>query len=159
MVTKEFLPTLRHQRNGHIIYIGSLAGLVGVPFQGFYSASKHALEGYAKTLRFELEPFNIKVSIVEPGFFKTNIHRSFILATAKITDYDNVRSKALKALSTSVEQAPTPEIVGRLVSKIIQSENPKLQYRPGVNTKAVPVLNFFFPRLAEFGIRKKFQLR
>ena len=74
-MTKAVLPVMRKQRSGNIITIGSLAGLIGVPFQSYYSASKHALEGFFKSLKFETASFNIKISVVEPGFFKTNLHR------------------------------------------------------------------------------------
>ena len=60
-MTRAILPVMRQQRFGKIITIGSLAGLVGVPFQSYYSASKHALEGFFKSLRIEVRPFNIKI--------------------------------------------------------------------------------------------------
>jgi len=157
-VTKEILPVLRRQRQGHIINIGSLAGLIGVPFQGFYSASKHALEGYTKSLRFELEPFNIKLTLIEPGFFRTNLQHSSVSAAEKVVDYDSIRPKVLKALSDSIEHAPSPEIVANLVSKVLRSKNPKFKYRVGNDSKFLPILNFFFPRLFEFGAKRKFHL-
>jgi len=157
-VIKEVLPVLRRQRNGHIINIGSLAGLVGIPFQGFYTASKHALEGYSKSLRYELEPFNIRVTVIEPGFFKTNIRHSSVSAAERISDYDGIRSKVLSALSASAENAPPPEIVAELVSKIIQTKNPKFTYRVGNDARLLPILNFFFPKIYNAGAKRKFQL-
>jgi short-subunit dehydrogenase len=77
-VTNAVLPTMRQQRSGLIINVSSLAGLVGVPGQGFYAASKHALEGYTETLQSELQQFNIRVSLVEPGFFRTHLDRSML---------------------------------------------------------------------------------
>jgi short-subunit dehydrogenase len=68
-MTKAILPVMRKQHFGKIITIGSLAGLIGVPFQSFYSASKHSLEGFFKSLRYEVKTFNINISVVEPGFF------------------------------------------------------------------------------------------
>ncbi len=157
-VTKAILPVLRRQRKGHIINIGSLAGLVGVPFEGFYTASKHALEGYSKSLRYELEPFNIRVTVIEPGFFKTNIHHSFVPAAERISDYDSIRPKVLGALLASAENAPPPEIVAELVSKVIQTKNPKFAYRAGKDARVLPILNFFFPKIYNAGAKRKFQL-
>ena len=77
-VTNAFLPTMRRQQAGLIINVSSLAGLVGVPGQAFYAASKHALEGYSELLQTELRQFNIDVSLIEPGFFRTNLHHSML---------------------------------------------------------------------------------
>jgi short-subunit dehydrogenase len=70
-LTNELLPHFRKQRNGKIITVGSIMGLLNFPSAAYYGASKHALEGYFKSLRFELNEFNIKVSMVEPMGFKT----------------------------------------------------------------------------------------
>jgi len=66
------LPAMRAQEAGRIVLVGSIAGRIGVPFQGFYSASKFALEGFAESLRMEVKPFGIDVSLIEPGDFKTD---------------------------------------------------------------------------------------
>jgi NAD(P)-dependent dehydrogenase (short-subunit alcohol dehydrogenase family) len=71
-VTQAFLPQLRRSR-GRIVFVGSIAGRSALPFLGAYAASKHALEAIADSLRVELRPFGIKVSIVEPGTIKTPI--------------------------------------------------------------------------------------
>jgi len=70
-MVKAVLPIMRRQKQGQIINIGSLAGVSSIPFMGFYSASKFALEGFTEALRLEVEPFNIHVSLTEAGFLKT----------------------------------------------------------------------------------------
>ncbi|GAB3337885.1 hypothetical protein GCM10027299_49480 [Larkinella ripae] len=87
MVTKAVLPLMRQQRKGRIITIGSLAGLIGVPFQSYYAASKHAIEGFFKSLRYEVAPFNIDVSVLEPGFFKSNLEQAHESTPPTLTDY------------------------------------------------------------------------
>ena len=72
-VTNAMLPYFRRQKFGKIISIGSITGLVAFPNTSYYAASKHALEGYFKALRYELSEFNIRVAMVQPGSFKTNI--------------------------------------------------------------------------------------
>jgi NAD(P)-dependent dehydrogenase (short-subunit alcohol dehydrogenase family) len=72
-MVKAVLPVMRGQGGGRIINISSLVGLVPLPFGGFYAASKFALEGYTEALRHEVRPFNILVSLVEPGFIKTRL--------------------------------------------------------------------------------------
>ena len=74
-MVKAVLPVMRRRGRGRIINISSLAGLAPMPYQGFYSASKHALEGYSEALRQEVKPFNIHVSLVEPGFIRTGLGR------------------------------------------------------------------------------------
>src|SRR5262249_37091501 len=71
-VCREVLPIMRQQGSGHIVNISSLAGLVGLPFSGFYSASKFALEGLSESLRLETKRFGIRVVLVEPGDFSSN---------------------------------------------------------------------------------------
>ncbi|HSV44443.1 MAG TPA: SDR family NAD(P)-dependent oxidoreductase, partial [Ramlibacter sp.] len=71
-VTRALLPQLREQRSGHIFNIASVAGVIGFPGCGLYAASKFALEGMSEALAGELAPFNVRVTIVEPGGFRTN---------------------------------------------------------------------------------------
>lgn len=157
-VTKAVLPLMRQQRNGKIITIGSLAGLIGVPFQSYYAASKHALEGFFKSLRFEVKSFGIQVSVVEPGFFKSNLHEAFEYAEPAIRDYDEIRGNALAVISSSIENAPSPDPIAETVLKIIQAKNPKSSYRVGKDARILPFLQFMFSRLFEFGTAKKFKL-
>src|ERR1700758_1578844 len=72
-LTKAVLPTMRQQRSGHIIQLSSIGGLQGAVTVSSYSASKHALEGWSESLRLELNPLGIKVVLVEPGAFQTDI--------------------------------------------------------------------------------------
>src|SRR6185295_6946427 len=109
-LTNELLPYFRKQRFGKIITVGSILGLISLPGGAYYAASKHALEGYFRALRFELNEFNIKVSMVEPVGFKTNIISNSIVAEYKIGDYDIYRKK-LKAYTKDLfanSAEPTP---------------------------------------------------
>jgi len=157
-MTKAILPVMRAQHAGNIITIGSLAGLIGVPFQSYYSASKHALEGFFKSLKLEVAPFNIKISMVEPGFYKTNLHHGFEYAEPTIGDYDCQRNQALQVLSNSIDHAATPGPVARVILKIINSQEPAFNYRVGKNTKLAPFLQFLNFKLYEFGARITFGL-
>ncbi len=90
-VTRAVLPTMRKQRSGHVITVSSTAGLAGVDFCSAYSASKFALEGWMETLTLDLEPFGITTTIVEPGFFRTELlveGSSTIWPELSIDDYD-----------------------------------------------------------------------
>lgn len=90
-VTRAILPAMRAQRSGHVITISSTAGLAGVDFCSAYSASKFALEGWMETLRLDVEPYGIKTTVVEPGFFRTELlveGASSIWPELSISDYE-----------------------------------------------------------------------
>ena len=88
-VTRAVLPVMRKQRSGHIVTITSTGGIVGQEFCSAYSASKFGLEGWMESLRFEVEPFGIHTTIVEPGFFRTDLleKESTAYAELSIADY------------------------------------------------------------------------
>lgn len=88
-VTRAILPVMRRQRAGHVITISSLAGLVGQEFCAAYAASKFGLEGWMESLAPEVEPFGIRTTIVEPGFFRTQLLEpaSTTYAELSIDDY------------------------------------------------------------------------
>src|SRR5665647_1383547 len=87
-LTREVLPFMRKQGCGLIINISSIGGLMGLPFQAFYSASKFAIEGFSEALRMEVKPFNIKVVVINPGDFHTNnsANRRNFLAPTNVND-------------------------------------------------------------------------
>ena len=157
-LTQSILPQMRKNRRGKIIFITSLAGLVGVPYQGFYASSKHALEGFAKSLRQEVKELGISVSAVEPGFFKTNIHHAFQYADRTIDDYAHSRTNAVDTFRRSIEHAPHPDAIAKTVLRIIKATRPKYSYRVGTDAKLTPVLQFLSYRLFEWGVRRKFRL-
>ena len=156
---KAVLPIMRKQKLGQIINISSLAGLVGIPFLGMYTASKFALEGYSEVLRHEVKPFNIHVSMVEPSFLKTPMMNARQLAAHPIRDYDQWRNRALAAFIDFEENAPGPELVADKVLKIIKSKSPRLRYILGQQATVVSNLRRFLPEaLLEPGIRSNFKL-
>ncbi len=157
-LTKMVLPQMRRQRRGKIIFITSLAGLVGVPYQSYYSASKHAVEGIAKSLRHEVKEFGIDVSCVEPGFVKSNLHNSFLVAAESIEDYNASRSNALKAINDSIKTAPEPAVVAETVSRIIDAKSPKMSYKVGRGVKVLVTLQSLASSIFEWGARRKFRL-
>ncbi len=157
LLTKAVLPLMRQQRKGHIITIGSLGGLIGVPFQPYYAASKHALEGFFKSLRFEVAPFNIHVSLIEPGFFKSNLEQAHESAPATIADYEVSQKNALRVFAESIKKAPSPEPVAEVVLKILRSNNPRFSYRVGTEARLLPFLQFMSYRFFEWGTRKTFK--
>ncbi|MFD1774112.1 SDR family NAD(P)-dependent oxidoreductase [Paenibacillus rhizophilus] len=88
-VTRAVLPVMRNARSGHIISISSLAGLAGFEFNAAYAASKFGLEGWMESLRYDVAPYGIITTIVEPGFFRKELlePESTYWAERSIDDY------------------------------------------------------------------------
>ena len=153
-LTNELLPYFRRQKHGKIITIGSLLGLVGLPNVSYYAASKHALEGYFKSLRFELNQFNIKVVMVEPITFKTNIGESATIAKGTITDYDLFRQKVAAYTKRSFDKAPDPAPVIATLLQTVKEINPKFNYPVGKGSSIVLLLQHFAYKVFEKSILK-----
>ena len=138
-VCRQVIPIMRKQQSGYIINISSLAGLVGLPFQAFYSASKYAIEGYTEALRMELKPFGIKVSLIEPGDFCTAFteHRQIAKKSEIDSVYKERFKKALRAVEESERKGNPPERIALLIEKIISIPSPRLRYRIGPSATLV----------------------
>jgi short-subunit dehydrogenase len=130
---KSVLPSMRNNKNGLIINMTSIAGYIGLPFRGIYCASKSALEILTESLRLELIDYNIKVTNIAPGDFKTNI------VSRRIDSFDNKDSvyfekyyKSWKEMNKHVDSSGSdPLIISKLVYKIINLKNPKIHYKAG----------------------------
>jgi short-subunit dehydrogenase len=142
-LTNELLPYLRKQRFGKIITVGSIMGLISLPGGAYYAASKHALEGYFRSLRFELNEFNIKVCMVEPMGFKTNIVSNSMVAESKIDDYDVYRKK-LKAYTKDVfEKSAEPAPVIDILIKLVMDKDPKFNHPVGRGASVILAIQHF----------------
>jgi NAD(P)-dependent dehydrogenase (short-subunit alcohol dehydrogenase family) len=133
-VCRAVLPIMRRQGGGHIINISSLAGVLGLPFSGLYSASKFALEGMTESLRWETRRFGIRVVLVEPGDFRTQLATTRRMVIAAETD-DTYRAAfaKFKAQQDKDESgAPTPEPVAELIERILRDPAPRLRYSVGM---------------------------
>lgn len=159
-MTQAVLPAMRSQRAGWIINISSLVGRVGLPFLAHYSASKFAVEGYSEALRYEVRPFGIHVSVVEPGFTKTNLGAHERFPARPVDEYGPWRKRMSDAVSDATTHAPGPEIVAQTVAQIAKSASPKLRYAVGRESKLVQVLRWFAPsRVFESAIWRTFGLQ
>jgi NAD(P)-dependent dehydrogenase (short-subunit alcohol dehydrogenase family) len=127
------LPYMRTARQGKIINISSLAGAMAIPFQGFYSASKFAIEGYSEALSMELQPFRIKVSVVEPGDFSTGFTANRLISEATLNneDYGARFKKCLRIIEKEETNGCKPQKLAKKVYKIIRTKHPKFRYRVG----------------------------
>src|SRR5574344_1164456 len=115
------LPFMRLQRSGLIINVSSIGGVFGIPYQGFYSASKFAIEGYSEALSLEIAPFSVKVVIVEPGDFCTGFtgSRKISSATQADADYGEPFARVLRNIERDENHGGKPEYLARKVAKIV----------------------------------------
>jgi NAD(P)-dependent dehydrogenase (short-subunit alcohol dehydrogenase family) len=132
-MTKAVLPILRQQRSGHIIQISSIAGLHGSVAVSSYSASKHALEGWTESLRMEVGSMGIKVVLVEPGSFQTNIWtKGAVMAkeAVKPSSPNFQRSLRMRDVIQKIPKAD-PIAVAQAIVAIAEDPNPRLRYLVG----------------------------
>ena len=119
------MPYLRTQGSGHIIQISSIGGLITGPMSGIYSASKFALEGFSEALAQEAAHFGVKVSIVEPGAYWTNLYLKMSFTTQN-KEYDSLREKLAQQNSTESVDSD-PKLAAEAIMKLVNSENPPLR--------------------------------
>jgi NAD(P)-dependent dehydrogenase (short-subunit alcohol dehydrogenase family) len=161
-VCQAVLPSMRQQRSGLIINISSIGGLISIPFQGFYSASKFAIEGMTEALRTEVLSFGIRVVLVEPGDFKTPFRerRRQSAGSEKSTAYSDGFDKVLAAVRKDEMNGHDPAAIARLVERIIANPSPKLRYTVGPPFQRLsPRLKAVFPhKLTEWLTLRYFKL-
>jgi NAD(P)-dependent dehydrogenase (short-subunit alcohol dehydrogenase family) len=146
-LTRAVLPVMRRQHSGHIIMISSIGGLHGSVSISSYSASKFALEGWTETLRLEVNALGIKVVLVEPGSFQTDIWtRGAVMGEKATTDASPNFQRSLK-MRERVAAIPKrdPIEVAEVIVKIAQDPNPKLRYLVGSDAKIQLALKRILP--------------
>ncbi len=156
-VTKTVLPTMRRQRSGHIIMLSSVSGLHGSPAVSSYSASKFALEGWSESLRLEVNPLGIKVVLVEPGSFQTDIWtRNAYLAQGSLDANSPNRQRAQK-MRDRVQAIPKsdPILVAQTVAEIARNPKPRLRYLVGRDAH----LRLWLTRLLPWKVHEKMMAR
>lgn len=128
-VTRAVLPGMRARRGGHIVNVSSVGGLIGFPGSGYYAASKFAVEGASEALSREVEPLGIKVTIVEPGPFRTDFAgRSIRRSQYEIEDYgDTAGARIQSNMERSGKQPGDPERAARAIVAAVESEQPPLR--------------------------------
>lgn len=154
----ETVPLMRLQGFGHIINIGSVAGLFGIPFQGMYTASKYAIEGLTEALRNEVRPFGIKVCCIEPGDTQTGFtaQRVYTKATAQ-TAYKKQFSAALHSMVVSEIKGKSPNTVAKATLKMLKLKNPPVRYVVGFDYKLLAFLKRLMPdRFINFVLYKMY---
>lgn len=141
-VVRAALPAMRSQGAGRVVLLSSIGGVVGIPFQAFYSASKFALEGYAESLAYEVAPFGIDVTLVEPG----NVRSEFTASRRTVappSGHDPYAAAAARALGVMVrdeERGVPPERVATVVERVLTARRPPRRVSAGRLDERVGIL-------------------
>lgn len=140
-VVRAVLPVMRAQGSGVIVNVGSLAGLVARPFGGLYSATKHAVEAISEALHFECAPYGIRVAVLEPGQFETELLNNAITA-ARFTNDSIYKAasdrfdEALQRLAPDGVRAP-PEVVAETIVAVAEDDSAGLRHLVGADADLV----------------------
>jgi NAD(P)-dependent dehydrogenase (short-subunit alcohol dehydrogenase family) len=148
-LTKFVIPHMRRERSGIILSISSMAGRLSYPLFSAYCASKHALEAFGESLRYELRPFGITSVLIEPGVFRTGFVKKNLAIGKNVmqesSPYYKAAKEAHEEYSKEDDTAPGPETVTRLILKILRTPRPRLSYRAGQDSKIAVLMKKILP--------------
>jgi len=148
-ITRAILPQMRQQGFGHVVMVSSISGRTGFPGVSSYVASKFALEGWTETLRLEMAALGIKVAIVEPGSFDTDIWTRNAKLTAKMSDpaSPNVARLARwqSRIDASAKNRANPQEVADLIARILETPEPKVRYVIGRDARMALLMRKMLP--------------
>ena len=129
LMCQAVLPHMRRAKNGKIINLSSIGGVMGLPYQGFYSASKFAIEGFSEALAAEVKGFGIRVCLVEPGDFATGFTSSRRNSQATLDDpaYGPLFSRTLALIEKEENGGLKPEVLARRIVRLVERRRPPLR--------------------------------
>lgn len=133
-VMRAAIPFMRSQRSGKIVNITSMGGRISIPLSTFYHGSKFALEGVSESLQYELEPFGIKMILIEPGAVGSNFWKSIKIAngaTSPNSPYTQLADNMSKTFKKMEENAMHPSEVAKTILDVVTSDDPQLRYVVG----------------------------
>jgi len=155
-LTRRLLPGLR-ARKGQVIWVGSLAGRISLPFQGHYSATKFAIAAVSDAMRMELKPHGVRVTCVEPGDFSTGFTAARTVVARADSAYTAQHDRCLAAVVKQETGAQGPEAVARLVERLCAAANPPARVPVGKDAGLLCLLLRLLPDgLRELIVRKTY---
>ncbi len=147
-MTLAVLPQMSERRQGKIINISSIGGLLSLPYNSAYAASKYALEGYSESLRYEMLPFGVYVSLVEPGGVQTGtLDRSLIATRTPHPAYQAQRAQLMRQMEQSASGTGVSlGQVAQTITRIVAARQPRLRYPVGGQARFAPLLKQLLPQ-------------
>jgi NAD(P)-dependent dehydrogenase (short-subunit alcohol dehydrogenase family) len=158
-MTRAVVPHMRRERSGRIINIGSVLGLLPMPYGALYAATKHAVEGYSESLDHELRTRGIRVVVIEPAYTKTQFDTNLLEPDSKLDEYREARAALNQVLKEVMAKGDEPSVVAEVVVKAANAERPKLRYPAGTLANRLRLLRRFAPTgIVDAGLRKDLRL-
>jgi short-subunit dehydrogenase len=158
-VTNAVLPIMRTQGVGRILNVGSVVGLIPGPFGAYYSASKHAIEGYSESLDHEVRPFGIRVAVIEPWATKTSIEANSPQGDHPVAAYARTVARYRTAFDAAMAAGDTAEDVAATIITAARDRSPRLRYPSGKAARQTSFARRFLPRsLFDRTLRKQFNI-
>jgi NAD(P)-dependent dehydrogenase (short-subunit alcohol dehydrogenase family) len=157
-VTQAVLPSMRRHGYGRIVNISSMFGVLPGPYRGVYVASKHALEGYTKTLDQEVRMFGIRAVLVEPVYTNTKIAKNEKSVQAAIAAYADQKQKVTEIMEKEIANGDDPNTVAEVVYTAATAKSPRLHYPVGQGVRLSRLYRFLPERMFDNQFRKRFQL-
>ncbi len=158
-VTNAVLPIMRQQGFGRILNIGSVVGLIPGPFGAYYTASKHAIEGYSESLDHEVRPFGIRVAVIEPWATKTSIEANSPRGDRPVAAYGQTFARYQAAFNAAMAAGDTADDVAATILTAAQARTPRLRYPSGKAARQTSFVRRFLPRaLFDRILRKQFNI-
>jgi short-subunit dehydrogenase len=145
-VTNAVLPIMRRQGGGRILNVGSGLGFIPAPYSAYYSATKHALEGYSESLDHEVREFGVRVAVIEPAATRTSFETSTTPSDTPLAAYDESRAKYLVAYERAMAVADTAESVAKTIVLAARDKTPRLRYPSGKAARQGAFARRFLPR-------------
>lgn len=145
-ITKRVLPHFRENGKGLIVNVSSMGGRVGLPLRSIYNSSKFAVEGFSEVLRYELQPFNIRVKVVEPGFVQTMFHQSLsMIREDSVRMYKEQTDRLFSNEKYKSGKGSTPDAIARTIYKASITRSHKLRYTAGIDAWFLNTLHTILP--------------
>lgn len=158
-MTNAVLPVMREQGSGRILNVGSGLGLIPAPYSAYYSATKHALEGYSESLDHEVREFGVRISVIEPAATRTSFENSTVPSDKPLAAYDASRAKYRVAYERAMAVADTAESVAQTIVLAARDKTPRLRYPSGKAARQIALARRFLPRsLFDKMLRSQFGL-
>ncbi|MHA6891091.1 oxidoreductase [Ralstonia pseudosolanacearum] len=153
------VPHMRRQGSGRIVNVGSVLGLIPMPYGALYAATKHAIEGYSESLDHELRTRGIRVSVVEPAYTSTAFDANLVEPDAKLEAYHQARVHVAARIKAVLADADAPSVAADAVLEAATAAHPKLRYAAGSRANGLRLLRRFAPTsVVDAGIRKNLRL-
>ena len=158
-MSRAVLPHMRARGAGRIINIGSVLGLLPMPYGALYSATKHALEGYSESLDHETRTCGVRVCVIEPAFTQTRFDANLLEPDATRDEYRHMRAHLSALLPSQIALGDDPSVVADVVLRAATARRPRIRYTAGKAAATLALLRRLAPAaLVDRGIRQSFKL-